>query len=76
MTPFVEQTPAGQSAETDLAAAVHRVLEASPEPLTLSKIRAALLGKAVADVTTRAHLQESQARIAAALGAQMEKGVD
>ena len=41
-----------------------------------TKIRAALLGKAVTDVTTRAHLQESQARIAAALGAQMEKGVD
>ena len=41
-----------------------------------TKIRAALLGKAVTDMTTRAHLQESQARIVAALGAQMEKGVD
>src|SRR5207237_984823 len=42
MTEFVEQTPVGQSGEIDLAAAVHGVLAASTEPLTLSKIRALL----------------------------------
>ncbi len=42
MTQLVEQPPVEQSGETDLAAAVHRVLAASAEPLTLSKIRASL----------------------------------
>jgi hypothetical protein len=42
MTQLIEQTPVEQSGETDLAAAVHRVLAASAEPLTLSKIRVLL----------------------------------
>lgn len=42
MTQLVEQTPVEQSGDTDLVAAVHRVLAASAEPLTLSKIRALL----------------------------------
>ena len=42
MTQVVDQNPAETSAETDLVAEVRRVLAASSEPLTLSKIRAAL----------------------------------
>jgi hypothetical protein len=42
MAEMVEQVPTGAVAETDLVAAVRRVLERSAEPLTLSKIRAAL----------------------------------
>lgn len=38
----VEQKPTETSAETDLVAEVRRVLATSPEPMTLSKIRAAL----------------------------------
>jgi Met-zincin/Domain of unknown function (DUF5117) len=41
-----------------------------------TKIRAKLAGKGALDQTTRAHLQESQARIDAALAAQMERGTD
>jgi hypothetical protein len=41
-----------------------------------TKIRAKLAGKAALDQTTRAHLQESQARIDAALAAQMARGTD
>jgi hypothetical protein len=36
------ERPAAPAAEGDLVVAVHRVLEASPEPLTLSKIRSHL----------------------------------
>jgi hypothetical protein len=42
MTQLVEPTPLEESGATDLVAAVHRVLAASAEPLTLSKIRALL----------------------------------
>jgi hypothetical protein len=42
MTQLVEPTPVQAPVETDLAAAVHRVLAASPEPLTPAKIRAHL----------------------------------
>jgi len=42
MTQVIDQSPLGAPAETDPAAALRRVLAASPEPLTLSKIRAAL----------------------------------
>jgi hypothetical protein len=42
MAEMVERAPEGAVAETDLVAAVRRVLERSEEPLTLSKIRAAL----------------------------------
>ena len=37
------------------------------------KVRAALAGKAVTDATTRAHLQETDARIAAALAATLDR---
>jgi hypothetical protein len=43
MTEVIEQQPTTTS-ETDLVAAIRHVLEASDEPLTLSKIRAALPG--------------------------------
>jgi hypothetical protein len=42
MNEAVEQTPSSTFAETDLMAAVRRVLERSEEPLTLSKIRSGL----------------------------------
>jgi hypothetical protein len=42
MSQAVDQTPVGTPVETDLAAEVHRVLAASSEPLTLSKIRTRL----------------------------------
>jgi hypothetical protein len=42
MTQTVEPHVTGTSSDTDLVAAVRRVLQASPEPLTLSKIRAQL----------------------------------
>src|SRR5438270_3403257 len=42
MTQMVDQTPLEAPVETDLAAAVQRILAASPEPMTLSKIRARL----------------------------------
>jgi hypothetical protein len=42
MTQLAEQTVAPPTSEPDLVAAVRRVLESSPEPLTLSKIRSAL----------------------------------
>ncbi len=42
MTQVVDQKPAETPAETDLVAEVRRVLADSSEPLTLSKIRAAL----------------------------------
>ena len=42
MTPTIEQTPAAPQTDLDLVAAVHRVLAASAEPLTLSKIRSHL----------------------------------
>lgn len=42
MTEVVDQTPATTFTETDLVAAVRQVLQASVEPLTLSKIRTAL----------------------------------
>jgi hypothetical protein len=42
MAETVEQSPSGAYTETDLIAAVRQVLERSEEPLTLSKIRAAL----------------------------------
>src|SRR5262249_13545488 len=42
MPQVIDQAPPPAGSETDLAAAVHRVLEASPEPLTLSKIRSHL----------------------------------
>ncbi len=42
MTQTIGQTPVETSAITDLAAAVHSVLAASAEPLTLSKIRSQL----------------------------------
>ncbi len=42
MTQVVDQTPKEAPADTDLRAAVHRVLAASAEPLTLSKIRVLL----------------------------------
>ena len=38
-----------------------------------SKVRVALAGKAVTDATTRAHLQETDARIAAALAATLDR---
>jgi len=41
-----------------------------------AKIRTALAGKAVTDATTRAHLQETDARIAATLTAQLDRHVD
>jgi hypothetical protein len=41
-----------------------------------TKIRAKLAGKTVLDATTKAHLQESVARINAALSAQMSRGTD
>ena len=40
------------------------------------KVRAALAGKAVTDATTRAHLQETDARISAALAANLDRRVD
>jgi hypothetical protein len=42
MTQLIDQTPTEQPSQTDLVAAVHRVLAGSPEPLTLSKIRSSL----------------------------------
>jgi hypothetical protein len=42
MTQVAEPNVTAAPSDTDLVAAVRRVLEASPEPLTLSKIRAAL----------------------------------
>src|SRR5262249_37917087 len=42
MTEVIEQPVTEQAADTDVVAAVRRVLEASEEPQTLSKIRAAL----------------------------------
>jgi hypothetical protein len=42
MAEVADQTPAGTFTETDLVAAVRQVLQRSEEPLTLSKIRAAL----------------------------------
>jgi hypothetical protein len=42
MTQVAEQNANAPVADTDLVAAVRRVLAASPEPLTLSKIRSAL----------------------------------
>jgi hypothetical protein len=42
MTQLTDQSPVQSSRDTDLGAAVQRVLAASPEPLTLSKIRAQL----------------------------------
>jgi hypothetical protein len=42
MTQVAEQTVTATGSDTDLVAAIRRVLEASPEPLTLSKIRSAL----------------------------------
>src|SRR5262245_6094037 len=42
MTEVIDQEPREAPADTDLVAAIQRVLAASPEPLTLSKIRAAL----------------------------------
>ena len=41
-----------------------------------AKIRTALAGKAVTDATTRAHLQETDARIAATLTAQLDRHAD
>ena len=41
-----------------------------------SKIKTRLAAKGVIEATTRAHLQETQARIDAALQAQMEKHID
>jgi hypothetical protein len=42
MTPATDQNPSQTLSETDLGAEVQRVLGASPEPLTLSKIRSSL----------------------------------
>src|SRR5262249_25114593 len=42
MTQVIDPTPPNAPADTDVAASVHRVLQNSDEPLTLSKIRAAL----------------------------------
>jgi hypothetical protein len=42
MTQLIEDNVTSPPSDTDLVAAVRRVLEASPEPLTLSKIRSAL----------------------------------
>ena len=42
MTQLIEDNATSPPSDTDLVAAVRRVLEASPEPLTLSKIRSAL----------------------------------
>ncbi|MCC6420592.1 MAG: hypothetical protein IT429_20330 [Gemmataceae bacterium] len=42
MTQLVETNVTETSSDTDLVAAVRRVLEASPEPLTVSKVRSAL----------------------------------
>jgi hypothetical protein len=42
MTQVAEQNATAPASDTDLVAAVRRVLEASPEPLTLPKIRSAL----------------------------------
>jgi hypothetical protein len=42
MTQLAEQNVQESTSPTDLVAAVRRVLEASPEPLTVSKIRASL----------------------------------
>jgi hypothetical protein len=42
MTQVIDQAPRESPADIDLTAAVHQVLAASPEPLTLSKIRSAL----------------------------------
>ncbi len=42
MTQLAEQNVTTPPSDTDLVAAVRRVLEASPEPLTLSKIRSTL----------------------------------
>ncbi len=42
MSQLLDQMPTGASVETDLVTAVQRVLAASGEPLTLSKIRTAL----------------------------------
>ena len=40
------------------------------------KIRTALAGKAVTDATTRAYLQETDARVSAALTAQLDRRVE
>jgi hypothetical protein len=42
MTQLTDQTPVAGARDSDLGSAVHRVLASSPEPLTLSKIRAHL----------------------------------
>ena len=42
MTQLAEQNVTAPPSDTDLVAAVRRVLESSPEPLTLSKIRSSL----------------------------------
>jgi hypothetical protein len=42
MTQLIDQRPGDTGAETDLLTAVQRILAASPEPLTLSKIRVQL----------------------------------
>ena len=45
MSQVIDQTSPEATAETDLVAAVHQVLQASGEPLTLSKIRSLLPGR-------------------------------
>jgi hypothetical protein len=42
MTEVIDPTPAEAPAADDLVSAVHRILQASPEPLTLTKIRSQL----------------------------------
>ena len=42
MSEVMEQTTPHQPADTDLGTAIQRVLAASPEPLTLSKLRSKL----------------------------------
>jgi hypothetical protein len=44
MTQVIDPQPTATTPETDLVAEVQRVLSASPEPLTLSKIRTSLRG--------------------------------
>jgi hypothetical protein len=64
MADLAEQSPAGAVTETDLVTAVRQVLERSEEPLTLSKIRAAL-PSTYRSVTLEA-LEETLGRQAAA----------
>jgi len=81
----LRQPPAGAAAAGPFAVAAPAPPPPPEDATTLAraslvriqaKIRTALAGKAVTDATTRAHLQETDARIAATLTAQLDRHAD